>query len=127
MRYVTHHFAHLESLERARRWLVQLGFDPSHLEVRTEGIPRIALLVDADRQAEAEMIINAAEHADPEGWPSFWEIARQEHVQPRAVESVIYAEPARHHSQPIGWHPPDQGQAVAYAWPQAGEVVERFR
>ena len=49
MRYVTHHFAHLESLERARRWLVQLGFDPSHLEVRTEGIPRIALLVDPDR------------------------------------------------------------------------------
>ena len=33
MRYLTHQFAHLETLERARRWLVHAGFDSSQIEV----------------------------------------------------------------------------------------------
>ena len=38
VRYVTHQFAHLETLERARRWLVQAGIDPGRIEARTHGI-----------------------------------------------------------------------------------------
>jgi hypothetical protein len=80
MRYLTHQFAHLETLERARRWLVHAGFDSSHIEVMTDGIPRIAIRVAPGEAAEAELIIDAAELSDPQGLPSFWDLARQEHI-----------------------------------------------
>ena len=82
MQYITHHFAHPETLQLARRWLVQLGFDPCQIETHTDGIPRIAIAVEPNRVAEAEMVINAAEQTDPDAWPSFWDMARQEHVYP---------------------------------------------
>ena len=76
MRYLTHQFAHLETLERARRWLVHAGFDPAQIHVTIDGIPRIAVLVAPGQAAEAGLIIDAAELADPEGLPSFWDLAR---------------------------------------------------
>jgi hypothetical protein len=80
MRYLTHQFAHLETLERARRWLVHAGFDPAQIHATIDGIPRIAVLVAPGQAAEAGLIIDAAELADPEGLPSFWDLARQPHV-----------------------------------------------
>jgi hypothetical protein len=80
MRYLNHHFAHFETLDRARRWLVHAGFDPSQIEVMTDGIPRIAVRVEGGQAAEAGMIINAVELTDPQGFPSFWELATQEHI-----------------------------------------------
>ena len=82
MRYLTHQFAHPETLERARRWLVQAGFDPAQIHAMTHGIPRIAVLLAPGQGAEAELIIDAAERTDPQGLPSFWDLARQEHVHP---------------------------------------------
>lgn len=89
MRYLTHEFAHPETLERARRWLVQAGFDPNQIEVMTEGIPRISVRVEGGEGAEASMIINAAERGDPQGAPSFWDIAQQEHVHSHAPAPAI--------------------------------------
>jgi len=125
MRYVTHQFAHLDTLERARRWLVQLGFDPGHIETHTDGIPRIALSVEADRAAEAEMVINAAELTDPNPWPSFWDLARQEHVYPAAAVSHATTE---HHAQtmPIGWHPAEEKATEAIELTEVWDVTTQF-
>lgn len=87
MRYLTHQFAHLETLERARRWLVHAGFDASQIEVMTDGIPRIAVRVAPGEAVEAELIIGAAELTDPDGLPSFWDLARQKHIHTK-VEPV---------------------------------------
>lgn len=92
MRYLTHQFAHVETLERARRWLLQAGFDPSQIEAVAEGIPRISVRLKPGQASAVEQIIDAAELSDPEGLPSFWELARQEHVhghigvEPESVE-----------------------------------------
>jgi hypothetical protein len=109
MRYLTHQFAHLETLERARRWLVQAGFDPTHIHAMADGIPRIAVLLAPGQAAEAELIIDAAELTDPEGPPSFWDLARQPHVYhdhhteteplPGELESKTFV---------VGYHLPDE-------------------
>ena len=52
MRYVTHQFSHVETLERARRWLVQAGIDPSRIEAHTHGMPRISVAVEGQADAE---------------------------------------------------------------------------
>ena len=85
MRYVTHHFANLETLDRARRWLVQLGFAPDQIESHTDGVPRLAVMVRPEQADEVRQLINAAELTDPKGWPSFWDVAHQTHVYPCAL------------------------------------------
>ena len=80
MSYLTHQFAHLETLDRARRWLVHAGFDPSQIEVMTDGIPRIAIKLAPGQAAEAAQVLDAVEQTDPQGLPSFWDLARQPHV-----------------------------------------------
>lgn len=74
MGYVTHQFANTETLDRARRWLVHAGFDPSQIETITMGAPRIAVRVGSGEAAEASLIIDAAELSDPHGNPSFWDL-----------------------------------------------------
>jgi hypothetical protein len=91
MRYLTHQFAHLETLERARRWLVHAGFDPSQIHAVTDGIPRIAVILNPGQGVEAELIIDAAELTDPEGPPSFWDLARQQHIH--AIHTETQAVP----------------------------------
>jgi hypothetical protein len=110
MRYLTHEFAHVETLERARRWLVHAGFAQSQIEAVCEGIPRIAIRVDAGQAAEAELIIHAAERSDPEGLPGFWDLARLEHLHPHhaAPAGQDLPEPARPLTFVIGFHPDDE-------------------
>ncbi len=81
MRYLNHQFANPETLDRARRWLVQVGFEPDQIEAINEGVPRIAIRVSAAQGAVAGMIIDAAERTDPDGLPSFWDLAQHQHVQ----------------------------------------------
>jgi hypothetical protein len=109
MRYLTHEFAHLDTLARARRWLVQTGFDPRHIETVTEGIPRIAIRVNAGQAAEAGLIINAAERSDPQGLPSFWDLARQEHIHSAAPATGpgLLPEAARPHTFVVAYRVPD--------------------
>jgi len=108
MLYVTHHFAHLETLSIARRWLVQLGFDPGHIETHTDGVPRIAVAVRPEEAAEVEMVINAAELTDPDSWPSFWDVAQQPHVYPALIEQTAELSRPHPHATAIGWHPEDR-------------------
>jgi hypothetical protein len=110
MRYLTHSFASSETLERARRWLVQAGFDPSQIEAITEGIPRIAIRVESGQAAEASMIIDAAELTDPNGLPSFWDLARQKHIHtdaaPATEPTLTEAEQSR--TFVVAYHVPDE-------------------
>ncbi len=109
MRFLTHDFAHVETLERARRWLVHAGFDASQIEVSCEGIPRISVRVDLGQAAEAELIINAAERGDPDGLPGFWDLARIEHLHPHHAAEGIQEMPEQAESRTfvVGFHPQD--------------------
>lgn len=110
MRYLTHEFAHVATLQRARRWLEYAGFDPSQIEATVEGIPRIAVRLGPGQAAEAGLVIDAVELTDPQGNPSFWDLARQPHVRPEA--SAPAEQPAAAQAAgtfEIGYHPqPDQ-------------------
>ncbi len=78
MRYVTHQFAHSETLERAHRWLIHAGIAPDRMQVRRQGVPRLAVSAEPGEVDSIEMVISAAEMADPDGLPSFWDVARLE-------------------------------------------------
>ena len=67
MRYVTHEFSHVETLERARRWLIQAGINPNHIEAHTQGVPRISVAVEGAEAAEVQFVISVAESSDPDG------------------------------------------------------------
>jgi hypothetical protein len=126
MRYVTHHFAHLETLSIARRWLVQLGFDPSQIETHTDGVPRIAVAVRPEEAAEVEMVINAAELTDPDSWPSFWDVAQQAHVYPVLVEQTTELPLPHARTTAIGWHPEDRSSSDAVRLTRVVDVMTGF-
>jgi hypothetical protein len=73
--YMTHTFAHQETLSRAHSWLTQLGFHPRH-GAHSSGVSRLVIVDEPQRLAAAKMLINAAENADPDGFTSFWEQRR---------------------------------------------------
>jgi len=111
--YVTRQFAHLETLERARRWLVQAGINASRIEVHTQGAFRIMVGVEAGEAVEVERVIDAAESSDPEGSPSFWDEARQQHVYPQpAGPGETPADPPHSESYVVGWRPQDADREV---------------
>lgn len=105
---ITHHFAHVETLDRAARWLFQIGFEPGQIEVHREGTPRISVRAAWERMGMAEKIFNAAESTDPEGWPSFWHLSRVPHPHFEPAESVAGPTVQTARSSAIGWSPPDR-------------------
>jgi len=106
--YFTHHFAHEETLSRARSWLTRLGFSPHEIQTHTQGSPRLSLSVNAQRLPEVRFLINALERSDPDSFASFWEEAKKTHPCQSVAEEVDAAEPCvRPHAGTIGWHPPD--------------------
>jgi hypothetical protein len=117
-RYVTHQFAHLDTLGRAEKWLHQLGFDAGQIEVHREGVPWISVMVTPEQTAKAVMVFEAAEHTDPEGWPSFWELAKMPHPHPHAASSAEagshseLASPRNVKTFPVSWHPPDSARVA---------------
>jgi hypothetical protein len=115
MAYVTRHFTHLETLERARRWLVQAGIHPSRIEVHTQGSLRIRVMVEPGQAVEVESVLDAAESSDPDGNPSFWDVARQQHVYPE--QATPGPTPTDPHSQSyvVGWRPLDADREITQA------------
>lgn len=113
MRYMTHTFAHLETLERARRWLSQAGIDPSRIEARTHGICTLAVAVEPGESAEVQHIIDAAEFSDPDGNPSIWDAGAHRYVSSQAEKSPAAVEKATHsESFVVGWQPEDLAHEV---------------
>jgi hypothetical protein len=113
VRYVSHQFAHLETLERAKRWLVQAGFDPNRIEARTQGALSLAIGVNAGEWAEAQRIIDAAESSDPDGSPGIWYQASHDHVCPEAgITPGTTASTTQSESFVVGWRPLDAHREV---------------
>jgi hypothetical protein len=113
VRYVTHQFAHIETLERTKRWLIQAGFDPSRIEALTQGIPTLAVAVEGGESAEVQRIIDVAESSDPEGYPGIWELAHQQHVHAQTDEQATAgASAAVSASFVVGWRPLDADREV---------------
>jgi hypothetical protein len=108
MRYMTHQFAHIETLERAMRWLVHAGIDRGRIEAHKQGILRLAVAVEAGESAEVQRIIDVAESSDPDGNPSIWSRTSRWHLYPQGDRPTIAVGNAPH-SQPsqVGWHPQD--------------------
>lgn len=102
--YYTHHFAHYQTLRRACQWLDHLGLHPDYATSPEEGNPRLCVSVDRGQLAEVELLINALEGADPEGWPSFWDEARLAYSAP-APRMKRDATSTSNRPIPIGWHP----------------------
>jgi hypothetical protein len=117
MHYVSHCFARAETLDRARRWLIQTGFDESCIESHYDGIPRLSVRVSRLRSAQVSMIIRAAETTDPEGWPGIWELARMKSSACSVAESHTATSffSSGPHSFPMEWHPQDTVSTSAFA------------
>jgi hypothetical protein len=106
--YLTHTFAHRATLSRAHDWLTRVGFHPRHINADTPSAPRLMIPVEAESLAAAQMLINAAESADPDGFPSVWDKAEASHgaltERYHDSDSAWQNEPR---SSVIGWHPLD--------------------
>jgi hypothetical protein len=110
---VTRQFAHLETLERARRWLIQAGINPSRIEEHTHGAFRIMVTVEPGEAVEVERVLDAAESSDPSGNPSFWDTAREQHVYPESEGSPkAPANPLQSESLVAGWRPQNADREV---------------
>jgi hypothetical protein len=112
--YVTREFAHMETLERAKRWLTEVGFHPSRIEVHTHGSLRITVKVEAGQAEEVERVLDAVAASDPDGSPSFWDHTHLHHgiamkqVKPELpVAGVLPSE-----TFDIGWRPLDAEREV---------------
>lgn len=127
-RYITHHFAHVETLDRAERWLRQRGFRPEQIEHHRDGVPWLSVLCSADQCDEAEMIFRVAEAGDPDGWPSFWDLARMPHPVVGPPPDATATEVVTVHHIPVGWHPPDVFVASeqSYGLGDVWDVSTRF-
>jgi hypothetical protein len=105
--YLTHHFAHQETLDRARAWLARVGFRPEQMEVHADAAPRIALKVNLPQAARAQLLLSAIELSDPDGWPGLWDHPRATPAHPRPSAWGGEPAPAGPSTTVIGWHPPD--------------------
>ncbi len=106
--YLTHTFAHRETLSRAQDWLTRLGFRPMEIHAHASSIARLMIPVGPESMAAAQILINAAESADPDGFPSFWDKTEASSgtasEQPGDMDSGRSRSPQ---SSVIGWHPLD--------------------
>jgi hypothetical protein len=113
VRNVTHHFSHIETLERAKRWLIQAGIDASRIEARTQGILTLAVAVEGGESAEVKQIIDAAEASDPDGNPGIFDLASvRQHVYPQTSAAPASGTATHSESFVVGWRPQDAALEV---------------
>ena len=105
--YLTHTFAHRETLSRAHAWLSQHGFRPRQFGAHTSGVPRLVVEDEPHRLAAAKLLISAAEHSDPYGFASLWDKPQPSHSARREHREDLPARRHEPHSWVIGWHPID--------------------
>lgn len=105
MRYLTHHFAHSETLDRARRWLIQAGVAPGRIRVHHHGVPMLIISAETTELDGLNMVIRAAETTDPDGLPGIWDLARLTHTDdPAPVDATSPAGiPAGTPCFPLAW------------------------
>jgi hypothetical protein len=108
MRSLTHQFAHSETLDRARRWLIHAGISADRIHVHHHGVPRLAVTAEPAEVQSIEMIIRIAEMNDPDGLPGFWDLARLEPTGPESGEEMATPPSAVGPTTfTLSWHPVD--------------------
>jgi hypothetical protein len=105
MSLTTHRFHSVQTMVRAQEWLEQIGIPADHIEVSSTGLPSMTVQTDFSRLPEVELVINAAEMTDPDGWPSLdmpghFDIIAIDVAPPPSNEEQL-------HTTPIGWRPID--------------------
>jgi hypothetical protein len=106
--FVTREFAHLETVERAKRWLIEVGFHPSRIEIHVHGMPRITVSVEPGQAEEVNRVLDAAALSDPEGSPSFWDHPHHHHTDTKqAMAAPTASSPLDSQTFDIGWRPAD--------------------
>ena len=123
--YLTHHFAHPETLARFKTWLTHLGIKHHPAASHDSGIPRIALKVDPSQLDAIGMLISVVERNDPDGFPSFWEIAAVPHTRGVEPETKAMAEGHQAGFAVIGWHPNDTSPASDPDFREICEAMSR--
>ena len=113
MGFVTREFAHLETLERAKRWLIEVGFAPSRIEVHTHGTLRMTVAVESGQADEVERVLDAVAAGDPQGSPSFWDHSQPHHADVKHAKAEPPASgPIHSDTFNIGWKPLDPDREV---------------
>ena len=105
MSITTHRFHSVQTLARAQDWLGRIGIAADRIEVSSTGLPSMTVQTEFARMPEVEMVINAAEMTDPEGWPALGAFGRWEPLRIAAAPEAMPHD--RVHTSPIGWHPID--------------------
>lgn len=110
MRYLTHQFAHSESLDRAHRWLISAGVSSDRMHVHRHGVPRLTVALEPAEIDGIELVIHAAENLDPDGLPSFWELARVEPNEHSTGQACVAALTSRGQVDTfqLEWHQVDE-------------------
>jgi hypothetical protein len=129
VRYVTHQFAHAETLDRAQRWLIHAGVAPERMQARHHGVPMLAVAAEPGQVDGIEMVIYAAELADPDGEPSFWHVARIQPTGTAIREGRSSREvQGRQSSFVLAWQPVDviADEAVRSQVEQMKAFLERW-
>jgi hypothetical protein len=110
--FVTREFVQIETLERAKRWLIEVGFHPSRIELHTHGTPRITVSVEAGQADEVERILDAVASSDPAGSPSFWDHQQHHHDPKQGKPAPPDPGALKSESFDIGWRPVDPDRDV---------------
>jgi hypothetical protein len=69
--FLSHRFGSLDTLARARYWLIRHGFEVTSTESESHDVSRLSLKVDFSQMSAALALIDSIEQSDPEGWPGF--------------------------------------------------------
>jgi len=102
---LTHHFGSVETLERARNWLVQNG-----IEVVRSGSPehdetRLVMRLGLPQVSAALALIDSVERADSEGWPGFHDRPKKLHVHAAPSQKQAEELASTKAASPIHWEP----------------------
>jgi hypothetical protein len=108
--YYTHHFAHQETLRRACEWLGEFGYRPWEIERQFGGVPSLGLEVEPGRMGAVELLVNALETSDPDGWPGFWDESRLPHPWASSPGREPRLDGVETRPSPVGWHPLDESR-----------------
>jgi len=98
--YLTHRFGSLETLDRARYWLIRHGFEVDQSDEAEHDETRLTMRLDLSEVSAALALIDSIEQTDPAGWPGWLDGPRTVHAHAPHARPVSGSVPG---STPIHW------------------------
>jgi hypothetical protein len=78
--WLTHRFGSVETLERARYWLTQHGFEVARSDFAEHDETRLSMSLDLSEVSAALALIDSIERTDSRGWPGLFELPTTLHL-----------------------------------------------